>query len=59
MSQKSQVWPVALAVELKWIFIEPLFRCARHILGVKSTVINKTHMVLTLKEFTGWYGSQT
>ena len=49
---------MALAVELKQVFAEILLY-PRHILGVKATVINKTHMLLTFIEFTAWYGNQT
>lgn len=44
---------MALAVELKWIFVEPLL-CPRNILGGKATIVNKnthasdTHKVYSL-----------
>lgn len=41
MLQESQIQPMALAVELKRTFVEPLL-CLKYILGVKATIINKT-----------------
>lgn len=40
MLQESQIQPMALAVELKRIFVEPLL-CPKYILGVKATIINQ------------------
>ena len=51
MLQKSQVYPLALAVEKKQIFSEPFF-CPRHILGVKITMENKNaHLLNTHKVY--------